>query len=485
MKNFSHDIAPGDGLSRRTVLGGMAGSAFLCALPLAASAKASNVREFSLKAQPGTATILGGKWADTKVWNYSGQTPGPVLRVTQGDRVRIHVENGLDQPTTIHWHGLRIPINMDGVPDISQAPIQPGETFTYEFVVPDAGTFWYHPHVNTSEQIARGLNGILIVEEKSPPTVDREELWVIDDWRLNQDATIQENFGHGMDISHGGRQGNLVTINGKVPDIFSVRSGERIRLRLANVANARLFGLRFEGHEPQVIAIDGHPVLPHVPQNGQLILAPGQRVDIILDCTAKPGTAFKVMDEIYADQAYALIDIAYSKDKPVRTKLLGKIKPLADNPLSEPNLADPNRNKYEVIIDGGAMGSMQGADFKGQYLTINELIKHRRIWAINGVAADTTAMAPMYTVKRGSTNVFSIKNDTVFPHPMHLHGHAFRILSINGQAELYRPWADTVLLPPQGSAKIAFVADNPGDWLFHCHILEHVDGGMLSVIRVR
>jgi len=156
-------------LSRRNLLRGLVGGVALGVLPLPAFAAIPGIREFTLKAQPSTATILGGQWGDTPVWAYNGQVPGSLLRAKQGERVRIHFENALDEPTTVHWHGLRIPINMDGVPDISQKPVQPGETFTYEFTVPDAGTFWYHPHVNTSEQTARGLSGIFIVEEKIPP----------------------------------------------------------------------------------------------------------------------------------------------------------------------------------------------------------------------------------------------------------------------------------------------------------------------------
>ncbi|PCI38697.1 MAG: copper oxidase [Rhodospirillaceae bacterium] len=469
-------------MTRRKLLGGLVGGAALTVLPLPALASTRSVPEFTLKAQKGSAAILPADWGKTDVWCYNGEVPGPVLRARQGDRVRIHFENALDEPSTIHWHGLRIPIEMDGVPDISQKPVQPGETFTYEFDLPDAGTYWYHPHVNTSEQVARGLSGVFIIDEKNPPKVDREELWVLDDWRLNKDASIRDDFGRGMDVSHGGRQGNLITVNGKLPDTFLVRSGERIRLRLANVCNAKIFILRFEGIDPQVIAIDGHPVQPHSPKNGQLIIGPGQRVDVIADFLGQPGDKFSVIDDMYSDEVYKLIDGVYSSAEPLRTKPEGPIKALDDNPVSEIDLSSPVR--HSITIDGGAMGSMQGAELDGTYMPINELVQNGRVWALNGVASHTTAMPPILTAKRGSTNLITVRNDTVFPHPMHLHGHAFRILSMNGQDEPFKPWADTVLMPPQSTAQIAFVADNPGDWLFHCHILEHVAGGMLSVIRV-
>ncbi|MBL4692264.1 MAG: multicopper oxidase family protein [Magnetovibrio sp.] len=469
-------------ISRRTVLSGLVGSAALTLLPLPSLAATPNVREFSLKAQPAKASILPDKYGKTPVFSYNGQIPGQTLRVTQGDTVRIHFENKLDEPTTVHWHGLRIPIGMDGVPDISQKPVAPGESFTYEFRVPDAGTYWYHPHVNTSEQMAKGLSGVFIIDEKEPYKVDREETWVLDDWRFNQDATIRNDFGRGMDVSHGGRTGNVITVNGKLPGTFPVRAGERIRIRLANVANAKIFILRFEHHKPHVIALDGHPVEPHLPKDNQLIIAPGQRVDVVLDCSGKPGDTFSVIDDLYQGEVYRMIDGVYSDATPVRAKAQGPVVALPDNPLSPLDMGSAVR--HEITIDGGAMGSMQGAEFKGTYYPIGELVKYGRVWALNGVAAHTTAMAPILTAKLGSTNVITVRNDTGFPHPMHLHGHAFRILKTNGVDKPHQPWVDTVLMEPRGTAEIAFVADNPGDWLFHCHILEHVIGGMLSVIRV-
>ena len=405
-----------------------------------------------------------------------------MLRVKQGERLQVLLENDLDQPTTVHWHGLRIPHAMDGVPEVTQAPVQPGETFLYDFTVPDAGTYWYHPHVNSSEQIGRGLHGALIVEEHSPPDVDRDLVWVLDDWRLKRDGTISDDFNRGMDISHGGRTGNFVTLNGRAPEPLQVRKNERIRLRLINVANARLFGLNFENHDVQVIALDGQPVTPHAPQNGMVLLAPGQRADIILDCTAEPGSSHRIIDAVYQDEATLFQNIVYDAGAPKRKTPRGPIMPLAPNPLVEPSLHDAEH--HTITISGGAMGSLQGAVYKGKYRPIDELVQDMRIWALNGVAAHTTNMAPMLTFAKGKSHIVTIQNDTVFPHPMHLHGHSFRILSQDAKPVPHTPWADTVLVAGRGVVQIALVADNPGDWLFHCHVLSHVQGGMSSVIRV-
>ena len=207
-------------LSRR---GFLAGSAAAGAAVSLRSAWADTPKPFTLRAAPGRARLVPEPWGETDIWCYGGAVPGPEIRVRQGDRLRIAVENALDEDTTVHWHGLRVPNAMDGVPHLTQAPIAPGETFTYAFDAVDAGTFWYHPHQRSFEQVGRGLYGALIIEEANPPRVDREMVWVMDDWRLTQKAGIAEDFGGFHDMSHGGRLGNTVTINGRVPD--AVRCG--------------------------------------------------------------------------------------------------------------------------------------------------------------------------------------------------------------------------------------------------------------------
>lgn len=471
---------PKQEFTRRQILVG-GGAATLAALATRISL-AETPADFVLNAAPTSSQLLPGEWPATPVWSYSGGTPGPVLRVKQGERLRVLLRNNLSQPTTVHWHGLRIINAMDGVPDVTQAPVQPGETFLYDFEAPDAGTYWYHPHVNSSEQVGRGLHGALIVEERDPPEVDRDVIWVLDDWRLNRDGAIRDDFEMGMDISHGGRMGNYITINGRAPEPLTVTKNERIRLRLINVANARIFGLRFEGHAVKTIAIDGHPVTPHAPRDDMVLLAPGQRADLVLDCIAEAGSQHRILDIAYQDEANILQEIVYGQAAPIHGEAPGPVPKLAPNPLSEPNLDIAERR--EVIISGGAMGSMQGAIYKGEYRSIDELVQERRIWALNGIAAHATNMPPLQTFARGQSYIITVKNETVFPHPMHLHGHAFRILSLDGLPVPHTPWSDTVLVSAKGTAELALVADNPGDWLFHCHVLSHVQGGMTSVFRV-
>ena len=203
-------------ITRRTLLGTAlaGGAAAMLPAPLRLAHAAPSPR--ILQAAPATVPLVGGKWPDTKVWAYDGLVPGPEIRVRQGDTVRVLARNGLDQPTTVHWHGIRLPNAMDGVPDLTQEAIPPGGEFLYEFEAVDAGSFWYHPHVNSTEQQDRGLAGALIVEEKEPIRVDRDVTWVLDDWVLEQTAQIHESFGHRGQMSHGGRTGNTVTVNGRI-----------------------------------------------------------------------------------------------------------------------------------------------------------------------------------------------------------------------------------------------------------------------------
>lgn len=475
-------------LTRRDFL---AGSAATCAALSAPPAWAASLHDFTLRAAPGRARLVPEPWGESDVWSYDGAVPGPEIRVRQGDRLRIEVENALAEETTVHWHGLRVPNAMDGVPHLTQAPIAPGERFTYLFDAVDAGTFWYHPHQRSFEQVGRGLYGALIVEEDTPPRVDRELLWVLDDWRLTEDAAIAGGFGGFRDMSHAGRLGNTVTINGRVVDAVPVRAGERIRLRLINAANARIFGLDFGDLAPRIIALDGQPVSSHTPPGGWVELGPAMRADLILDVTAAPGATSRVIDRFSAQDAYALVDLVVD-ETPLRGAPPDWSETLAPNPLPEPDLDRARR--HEVTFTGGMMGGMverqlglaHGGGGMGGMMGggMMNRMHDGGVWFVNGVAAEGHILDPMLTLERGAAHVIVMTNATAFHHPIHLHGHSFRVLSRNGAATAHREWRDTVLMAPRETVEIAFVADNPGDWMFHCHILEHQASGMMGVIRV-
>jgi FtsP/CotA-like multicopper oxidase with cupredoxin domain len=466
---------------RRSVLAAGVGIAGAALLPRTLRA-ATPAQEIRLAAAPGQVPLVGAPHPDTAVWCYDGRVPGPEIRVRQGERLRVLVENRLSEETTVHWHGVRVPHAMDGVPHLTQQPIAPGGTFAYEFDCPDAGTFWYHPHHRSFEQVGRGLAGALVVEEPAPIAVDRDVTWVLSDWRMRKDASISDDFGNMHDVSHAGRIGNTVTVNGRVPESVAVRAGERIRLRLVNAANARIFGLEFEGHAPQVIALDGQPVEPHHPDGGRVVLGPAMRADLVLDLGGKPGERFRVLDNNYRGNEYELLDLVYSDEPSLREEPPASAIRLPENPLAEPDLAEAQR--HDIVLGGGMMGMMRAAMVEGRQLDIRAMMHDGLAWAINGVAAKGHMMEPLLTLQRGRPYILAIANDTAWHHPMHLHGHVFRVVGRNGQPTRRREWQDTILIASRERAEIAFVADNPGDWMFHCHVLEHQAGGMMAVVRV-
>ena len=473
-------LRPQASVSRRSFLIGSGATALLTAVPgltAQATSETQPLRSFKLRPGKASAQLVGGSYPATPVWAYNSVVPGPEIRVTQGDRVRIAVENALDEETTVHWHGLRVPHDMDGVPHLTQVPIGPNKRFVYEFDVPDAGTYWYHPHQRGFEQVGRGLYGPLIIEEREPIIVDRDVTWVLDDWRLERDARISNDFANRHDMSHNGRVGNTVTINGQIPGKFQVRQGERIRLRLINAANARIFALNFDGHQPWVVALDGQPVTPHEPNKRTVVLGPAMRVDLVLDMTGDPGTQFTTTDTFYQGLEYKLVDVVYGSE-PLRSGALDSPIELPANSLPEPLMAGITR--HQIRFTGG----MMGGGMMGGGSNMMSMMREGKMWFINGVAATGHVMDPLLTLERDRSYLIEMVNDTAWHHPIHLHGHSFRVVSRNGKPMLHQEWQDTVLMAPKEIVEIALVADNPGDWMFHCHILEHQAAGMMGIIRV-
>ncbi len=427
-----------------------------------------------LRAAPGTARLAPAEYPKTPIWGYGGATPGPILRVRQGERLTRLFVNALPQPSTVHWHGIRIDNAMDGVPDLTQAPVPPGGEFLYDFVAPDAGTYWYHPHNRTWEQMARGLYGALIVEEPHPPEVDRDEVLLIDDWRLTDDASIDESFGAMMDWSHAGRLGNWLTVNGEGDFRLAVGQLERLRLRLVNTANARVFSLAMEGLDGWIVALDGQPLASPEPI-GRMTLAPAQRMDLIVDVTAGPGAeaslTFLDRDERFPIASFEVAD-------EVRGLRLPTPDPLPENPVPVPgSLADAHR--VSLRMEGGAMGGMRGAMMGGRMMDMRQLVEAGRVWSFNGRA--DMPDEPLVSAAAGETVRIEMVNDTAWPHAMHLHGHHFRKIASDGRLG---PLRDTTLVAQNETVEIAFAADNPGDWLLHCHMLEHSAAGMMTWIRV-
>lgn len=458
-------------LNRRDVLIGGTSATLLAASRAFAN---TDPTATEIVATPSDVQLVSGDGPETALWTYGGSVPGSVIRVRRGDRVVRQLTNALPQATTIHWHGIRIDHAMDGVPGISQPPVPPGSQFLYDFAANDAGTYWYHSHVRSWEQVARGLSGALIIDEHAPPDVDQDEILVLDDWRLDQYAQLDESFGSMRDWSHSGRIGNFVTVNGLAAHGMTVRRNARMRLRLINAANARIFTIGMRGLTGSVVALDGQPLETPEPMN-QIRLAPAQRADIIVDVTeAQSGEAFLISHE--RDGDYALTTFAVDAAERKTRREVATALQLNDVPTLG-NLTKAVHARLQM--SGGAMGNMRSAMLNGVDTEIQELVRKGKAWAFNGVAGHD--QNPLLELKLGQTALIDLSNDTRWPHAMHLHGHHFRQVLESGQIG---PLRDTLLLDAGQTAQIAFVADNPGDWLFHCHMLEHAAAGMSTLVRV-
>jgi FtsP/CotA-like multicopper oxidase with cupredoxin domain len=396
----------------------------------------------------------------TPVWSYNDQIPGPVIHGKEGTTLVIDFLNSLKEASSIHWHGLRIDNAMDGVPGVTQNPVGPGANFIYRLKLEDAGTFWYHPHFNSSEQLERGLKGVFIVEEKNKQPWSRDIVWLLDDWLLQKDGTIYPNFNTGRDLMHDGRWGNAPTINGKFRPDFTVKPGERIRLRLINGANARIFVPQIEGLSANVIAVDGKPVT-QIFDFDRFELSPGNRID--LDLTIPPQAAGKTfaVEDRFTRKPFLLATIKIAQSE-------SAITPEFTPPTLSEFVPAEMFNNVEVAkiwdlnaIRGGRYGIGWSMNMK--------------LWP----DADT-ADYPL-----GVPRKIMFKNSSTRLHPMHIHGVFFRVLERNGQKAVEPFTRDTVLVGPRQSVTIGFVPEHPGIWLTHCHIQSHAEAGMMTTIEVK
>ena len=446
------------------------------AVPQPSSATNSATGSWQLEAVEISRRFEPQQPAPAKLLGFNGSTPGPVLRIPQNRVSEINVINSLPEPTAVHWHGLRIDNAMDGVPGMTQDAIAPGGSFRYLLNPPDAGTYWYHSHHRSWQQLARGLAGILIVEEPQAQGFDLDLVFAVDDWRLDDDLQLDEkSFGSLHDWAHGGRLGNYLTVNGQTLPEFQVISGQRIRLRVVNIANARVMTLRFPQGPIWEIAKDGQPVSPRLIEDQTVTLAPAQRIDLVLDLTADPGSLNSV-EVLVRDQVLEVADFRYHQSE--RQAVQGdEPLPLPANPLHLVELAA--RQDYLTVpmkLEGGAMGRMSEAIYQGETLGVRELARQGQVWAINGFAGMTEQ--PLFRVQRGTPISIEINNNNAWPHGIHVHGHHFQDGREPGV------WRDTALLNRGEKTSLRFVADNPGQWLIHCHMVEHQVAGMKTWFEV-
>lgn len=395
----------------------------------------------------------------TPVLQYNKQTPGPLIKRKVGSKLNVHLINELSEPTTIHWHGLRIDNKMDGVPGVTQEPVNPGEDFLYSLELSEAGTYWYHPHFNNSEQIERGLKGVIVVADEVELPWSRDTVWLLDDWLLQQDGIIYPEFNTPRDLMHDGRWGNVVTINAEYKPKYKVRPGERIRLRLVNGANARIFALDFQDLSAHVIAVDGRPV-SHIFPFDNFNLSPGNRVDLDI-----------VIPQDAGGMTFMVMDTFPRKPNPLATITV----------VSEPAISTPHFDP--VVIKNFIPEEL----FKNIHVT--------KIWDLNafrggklgigwGMNSQFWPDSDTAKLKIGEPIKIQFNNSSSRLHPMHIHGVFFRVLERNGKPAVEPFTRDTVLIGPKENIVIGMVPEHNGIWATHCHILEHAEAGMMTTISV-
>jgi len=458
--------------SRRDVLrlGGLAAAGI--ALPRFSLAMANpqvDDYDYILTAEPARSEVLAGTESD--ILGFNGQFPAPVIRAKQGQRLRIRFINKLNEPTTIHWHGIRIDVAMDGVPYLTQPPIPAGGEFLYDFVCPDAGTFWYHPHMNSVKQLGMGLVGALIVDE-SNATPYRDVIIGLKDWRLKSDGTYLP-LSLPREAARAGTLGTVATVNGRQQPVIPVPAGQALRLRFLNMDNTRVYTIAVDGHESVCLALDGSPLIPARPFKQEAIGA-GMRVDVGVIAPTEPGTEIVIHDMKgrFGVELCRLRTVVGegAAEKPDKT-----LPSLPPNPIPEPDLEHAEALSFVFEWQGALSPTSAEGEVNHSFWLIN-----RRAWDSH---AGADLPAPLARLELGKTYVIQLHNATPHHHPIHLHGFIFTVLS-SDKRDIDPYQCDTILLEKNERATIAFVADNPGRWMFHCHVIEHMKTGLMGYIHV-
>lgn len=468
-------------ISRRDLIAGS--SAFL-ALPAHAQEPAFTV----LEARKARVALDPASKEETEVWCFNGEVPGPVLRVRQGQDVRVRFVNKLDEAFAIHWGGVRIRNAMDGVPDLTQKPVGPGESFNYVFTAPDAGTYWYHASgPNMAEQVARGLCGVLIVEESEPPAVHHEYLAVLTDWKLDGQQQIascniggKRSFHTNAELMGPGRIGGLLRINAKpAPEQFTAEPGTRVRLRIANLSTARIFSATFEGVNARVVGIDGQACGAFEPLRRTIPVGPGARFDVILDAPAQEGARAAVRmtgtDQTGGgpDRDLIVFDL--------RGKTVAPAGPITNPPLNPALPAIIRLDKatrLDINIEGGFANAQEAAR------PVVCAPAGGSIWKLNGKSGKALSERPLFSVARGSSVSLGFINKTRVTQVVRVHGHVLRQLHLLDDGwEPY--WRDSLIVPAGKTVRAAFVADNPGKWRLGSGILEHAVSGFAAWFEVK
>ena len=422
--------------------------------------------EVDFEARVATVEIEPG--LEVEAWTYNGQIPGPLIRLQVGDRLIVHFTNNLPKPSTIHWHGLRVPIEMDGVPGYSQPAVRPGETFTYDFTVPDAGIFWYHPHVMSAAQVGFGLYGAFLVEDPTEDVgVEDDLVIVLSDIDITEEGTLASaNTGGSVGMAFG-REGNHVLVNGRRQQKLVMRAGAPQRWRVVNAAKSRYYMMDLgEGQIFTKIGGDGG-LLEYSVESEFPVLGAGERADLVITPKAEPGDEL-VLRSLLHDRGYGSTELRDIED--LITITIADMPPHVGDPLPEVRrVIEPYPTEDATHIKLDLTLKQDPDDLSFEY-------------GINGVPF---WQAEPVLAKLGETQIWTVENTTPWSHPLHLHGFFFQVLDEEFNAVRPIEWKDTVDIPFEQTVRLVVRFDErPGTWIFHCHILDHAEGGLLNAVHL-
>jgi FtsP/CotA-like multicopper oxidase with cupredoxin domain len=442
------------------------------AVALAAPSKLVNVSvlphtvEVSITAAPARLSLQPGVVTD--VFAYNGQIPGPTLEVREGDRVIVHFENKLSEPTTVHWHGLHIPADADGSP---MYPIAPGEKHDYIFTIVHgtAGTYWYHPHpdMRSGYQVGKGLYGGIIIHAADDPLPASipEKLIILADNRFLPDGSVDFpalQSPQGIVDEENGREGPVIFVNGQIMPTIKIRRGEIQRWRIVNASAARIYRLALQGQTFLQVGTDGG-LFEHPEQVKEVLLANSERVELLVRGTGEPGSVSLLQTLPYDRYAPQTRPTDWNQPRDLLALEVSKEPPVA--PVAIPTTLRPI-----PVLDTTKVTATR-------VITLSQGL-------INGKMMDMSRVD--ITAPLSATEIWDIENVVGMDHPFHLHGFQFQILDRNGVPEKTRRWKDTVNVPKHETVRfVVRYNDFPGMWMYHCHILDHEDHGMMGVLEVK
>jgi FtsP/CotA-like multicopper oxidase with cupredoxin domain len=416
----------------------------------------------SFEAAPAKLQLAPPPAEPAAAYAYSAAIPGPLIKLRQGEELRLKLANTLAEPTTLSFPGLRAANAAAGVGGLTKESLKPGAGAEIRFVPPDPGFNLYLPRAGSTDasQQGRGLFGPIIVEEAAAPEVDLDAAVVLSDWNVDAEGRIKDDFADPALGRGSGRKGGVVFANGAAaPLSLNARPGARVRLRLGNAATARVATVAIDGARTLIVAVDGQPSEPFEPLNNQFPMGPGARFELMFDMPRDLGAGVRLaLRDDTAEGNRPFIAIA-SEGEPAAPR--PEPPRLAANPRLPAEIALESAKRCDFALSGGGSAP----------------------FAINGVPFSGWAPKPAYVLARGQPAVFVLANRTAVVQAIRLWGHVARLLhSMDDGWEPY--WRDTILIQPGRSAHVAFVADNPGKWPLESAIPEHRAAGMGAWFQV-